>query len=118
MSETEGQTQEQSQEQEQSQPTAGEQKAQERADAPRGPVTSDQVSTLTPEPGEDVGESRVQEVIDAELEHGFRGVKTDLTPNEAYSVEGVTSGHETPETNPELRVKNRQERRLDGPHPY
>lgn len=40
----------------------------------------------------------VQELVDAEHEQGFRGTKVDPTPNHAYTVEGVTSGEPTPET--------------------
>lgn len=39
-----------------------------------------------------------QEVIDKETQQGFRGVEVDPTPNENYTVAGVTSGAPTPET--------------------
>jgi hypothetical protein len=39
-----------------------------------------------------------QEVIDRETEQGFRGVEVDPTPNENYTLKGVTSGAPTPET--------------------
>lgn len=39
-----------------------------------------------------------QEIIDRETEQGFRGVEVDSTPNEAYTLAGVTSGMPTPET--------------------
>lgn len=39
-----------------------------------------------------------QEMIDRETEQGFRGVEVDSTPNEAYTLQGVTSGMPTPET--------------------
>ena len=45
----------------------------------------------------------LQESIDEEQEQGFRGTKVDPTPNSAYTVEGVTGGEPTPETDPELR---------------
>jgi hypothetical protein len=35
---------------------------------------------------------------DAGQEQGFRGVKVDPTPDSHYTVEGVTSGKPTPET--------------------
>lgn len=41
---------------------------------------------------------QVQEAVDKETEQGFRGVKIDPTPNENYTVAGVTSGAPTPET--------------------
>lgn len=40
----------------------------------------------------------VQERADRETEQGFRGVEVDPTPNENYTVAGVTSGAPTPET--------------------
>jgi hypothetical protein len=39
-----------------------------------------------------------QEVIDRETGQGFRGVEVDSTPNENYTLSGVTSGAPTPET--------------------
>jgi len=42
-------------------------------------------------------EKQVQKAVDAETEQGFRGVEVDQTPNEAYTVEGVTSGQDVPE---------------------
>jgi len=39
-----------------------------------------------------------QETIDRETEQGFRGVEVDPTPNENYTLQGVTSGAPTPET--------------------
>jgi hypothetical protein len=39
-----------------------------------------------------------QEVIDRETAQGFRGVEVDPTPNENYTLAGVTSGAPTPET--------------------
>lgn len=40
----------------------------------------------------------VQAQADADIARGYRGVEVDPTPNEAYSVAGVTSGAPTPET--------------------
>lgn len=39
-----------------------------------------------------------QEVVDRQAGQGFRGVEVDSTPNEAYTLAGVTSGLPTPET--------------------
>jgi hypothetical protein len=39
-----------------------------------------------------------QEMVDKETEQGFRGVEVDPTPNENYTLAGVTSGAPTPET--------------------
>lgn len=47
-------------------------------------------------------EERVQETVNQEQEQGYRGTKVDPTPNEAYTVQGVTSGQPTPETDPAL----------------
>lgn len=48
--------------------------------------------------GTDVGEKEVQAQLDEETGQGFRGTRTDPTPLENYTVEGVTSGKPTPET--------------------
>jgi|SRR3954451_12932989 hypothetical protein len=43
-------------------------------------------------------QEHIQEVIDAEEEQGFRGVKTQVVPNENYTLGGVAAGKPTPET--------------------
>lgn len=63
------------------------------------------------------GSDQVQARIDEENEHGLRGVKVDPTPNENYTVAGVTSGAPTPETDQSLREDIRKARKLDGPEP-
>jgi hypothetical protein len=40
----------------------------------------------------------MQKRADEDTARGFRGVEVDPTPNEHYSVAGVTSGKPTPET--------------------
>lgn len=40
----------------------------------------------------------VQEKVDQEQEQGYVGTAVDETPNDAYTVSGVASGAETPET--------------------
>jgi len=40
---------------------------------------------------DDAASKRVQELVDKEQDQGFRGTKADPTPNEAYTVQGVTS---------------------------
>lgn len=48
----------------------------------------------------------LQEQFDKEAEQGFRGTKVDPTPNEAYTVKGVTGTPDpTPETDPALAAK-------------
>jgi hypothetical protein len=41
---------------------------------------------------------KVADNIAKETDQGFRGVEVDPTPNENYTVTGVTSGAPTPET--------------------
>jgi hypothetical protein len=41
--------------------------------------------------------AQVQERVDQETEQGFRGVEVDQTPNENYTVAGVTAGLPVPE---------------------
>lgn len=42
--------------------------------------------------------AEVQRIADEEQEKGFRGLSADPTPNENYTIAGVTSGAPTPET--------------------
>lgn len=42
-------------------------------------------------------EKQVQKAVNEETEQGFRGVETDKTPNEAYTVAGQLKGAEVPE---------------------
>jgi len=56
---------------------------------------------------EDSGEAEVQANVDAENEQGFRGVRVDPTPLENYTLEGVTSGKPTPETDDKLAAEAR-----------
>lgn len=49
-----------------------------------------------------------QEVIDRETAQGFRGVEVDPTPNENYTLAGVTSGKPTPETDDDAAEKARK----------
>lgn len=110
---------EQAKQQKQSDPVEDKRKAR---DANRTQVTANaaDVNTLTPEAGEDVGESQVQEVIDAEQEAGFRGIKMDPTPNENYAASNSAPQNDlpTPETDQDLRREARTARRLDGPESY
>lgn len=46
----------------------------------------------------DTATEQVQKRMDEDLARGFRGVEVDPTDNEAYSIQGVTSGAATPET--------------------
>jgi len=52
------------------------------------------------------GNDAVQEAVDKETEQGFRGgPEADPTPNENYTVQGVTSGAPTPETDHDAAVE-------------
>jgi hypothetical protein len=42
--------------------------------------------------------TEIEQKLNAEQEQGFRGTEVDPTPNENYTVAGVTSGAPTPET--------------------
>lgn len=55
----------------------------------------------------EAGEESVQSIVDEETRKGFRGVAeaVDPTPNENYTVAGVTSGKPTPETDEEQAKK-------------
>lgn len=50
-------------------------------------------------------EDRVQDAVDEETERGFNGVEVDPTPNENYTLSGVTSGKPTPETDEKAASK-------------
>lgn len=60
----------------------------------------------------DHGQSEVEQTIGAEVDQGFRGEKVDPTPNENYTVDGVTSGKPTPETDAESAEAARAASRL------
>lgn len=47
---------------------------------------------------DDLGAGEVQAAFDEAEDKGYFGQKTDTTPNENYTVSGVTSGAPTPET--------------------
>lgn len=49
-------------------------------------------------PGGDAGQAEVQAKFDEAAEKGYFGVSPDDTPNENYTLKGVTSGKPTPET--------------------
>jgi hypothetical protein len=51
-----------------------------------------------PEKVVDQSVSEVQKTVDAETEQGFVGTAVDPTDRANYTVEGVTSGAPTPET--------------------
>ena len=57
------------------------------------------------------GADQVQQRVEKEQEQGFRGLGTDPTPNENYTVKGVTQGKPTPETDDDHAEKVRRELR-------
>lgn len=57
----------------------------------------------------DLGEKEVQQRVDKEQEQGFVGVEVDPTPNQNYTVSGVTKGLPTPETDESAAAKARTE---------
>jgi hypothetical protein len=59
----------------------------------------------TAKQGGDLGGEQAQAKMDKEQDQGYRGVKVDTTPDENYSVAGVTSGAPTPETDPKMAEK-------------
>ena len=56
------------------------------------------VENLMLEKGRDLGGAEVQDKMDAEQEQGFRGANVDPTPDQNYTVAGVTANKPTPET--------------------
>ncbi len=62
----------------------------------------------------EAGNARVEAQVNVEEEQGFRGEKVDPTPNEAYTVAGVTSGQPTPETDKDAARDAREARDLGG----
>jgi hypothetical protein len=65
---------------------------------------------------DDLGRAEVEEKLDTEQEQGFKGSVPDPTPNENYSVAGVTKGKPTPETDARQFEKARAElREVSGP---
>lgn len=76
--------------------------ADEKKAASRKPDKPDEEMTDTP--------SEESPLIEAS-EKGFMGVKIDPTPDDHYTVEGVTAGKPTPETDHEAYEAARQARR-------
>lgn len=62
----------------------------------------------------DAGQREAQQLADQATEQGFVGRKVDETPNENYTVAGVTSGAPTPETDPKLAEQTGSRRFAGG----
>lgn len=73
------------------------------ADKTKAKASGDNEATLSD--GDVAGAGEVAEKLQAEQEQGYRGTKADPTPNEAYTVAGVTSGQATPETDEKARAE-------------
>lgn len=58
----------------------------------------EEVASDRPANAGDGGSAQVQDKVDQENAQGYRGTVPDPTPNEAYTLKGVTSGMPTPET--------------------
>ncbi|MFE6785193.1 hypothetical protein ACFVFF_23340 [Streptomyces sp. NPDC057680] len=58
----------------------------------------DSKPATSPVPAGDEVAAEVQRATDRAQAQGFYGVETDPTPNEHYTVSGVTEGLPTPET--------------------
>lgn len=56
----------------------------------------------------DAGQAEVQNTFDEANAQGFFGTETDPTPNENYTVAGVTADKPTPETDEKQAQKARQ----------
>jgi hypothetical protein len=54
---------------------------------------------------------QVADAIATEQQQGFRGVEVDPTPNENYTLAGVTSGQPTPETDGDAALQAREGQR-------
>jgi hypothetical protein len=62
------------------------------------------------------GNAEMQKRMDEATEKGFLGVEVDPTPNENYTVQGVTSGAPTPETDAKAADKAAEAQRdVAGP---
>ncbi|MEW5658350.1 hypothetical protein ABGT92_23890 [Streptomyces cinereoruber] len=61
-----------------------------------------------PVPAGDEVAAAVQRATDKAQEQGFYGVESDPTPNEHYTVAGVTEGLPTPETDKDAAAEARR----------
>jgi hypothetical protein len=65
-------------------------------------------SNPKPAASTDGGQDEVQHQVDQANAQGYWGVTTDPTPDENYTVSGVTKGLPTPETDEDARVAARK----------
>lgn len=69
---------------------------------------------MTRKKQDDLGAAEVQRKMDKINEQGFVGESTDPTPDENYTVGGVTAAKPTPETDAEASRKAREQ--VGPPH--
>jgi hypothetical protein len=68
-----------------------------------------QPSDSDQEKAAEAGNQQVEEQVEQRNEQGFSGVEVDQTPNENYTVKGVTSNPEgVPEAQPDPTVARRE----------
>lgn len=86
------------------QTTRSNRQADERADEQNKAREQGDPSTVQGESSGNVqaATEQVADNLSESLERGYWGAVSDPTPNENYTVQGVTSGAPTPETDPEL----------------
>lgn len=65
-------------------------------------------TTKSEQANTEAAEAKVKAQFDKELEQGYRGVAVDPTPNENYTVAGVTAGKPTPETDEKAAAEARK----------
>jgi hypothetical protein len=70
--------------------------------------TSSRQSKATQETPDDGVAQAIQKATDEAEEQGYFGTAVDPTPNENYTLKGVTSGAPTPETDREYAREVRQ----------
>ncbi|MEU1919354.1 hypothetical protein ABZ742_04175 [Streptomyces albogriseolus] len=70
--------------------------------------TSSRQSKATQETPDDGVAQAIQKATDEAEEQGFFGTAVDPTPNENYTLKGVTSGAPTPESDPQYAREVRQ----------
>ena len=63
------------------------------------------IDTTAGDQPKDAASKRVQDATDKANAKGYLGISTDPTPNENYTIQGVTSGKPTPETDPAQAAK-------------
>lgn len=70
-------------------------------------TTSRQSKATQATPDDGVAQA-IQKATDEAEEQGYFGIAVDPTPNENYTLKGVTSGAPTPESDPEYAREVRQ----------